>query len=122
MRSVAEIIGWEWRGMRVYEVPVGGSTVVATNPPRYYGPETGHGYWAPPGVTVADAMGCQPNVDDMLAWLRERVLPWEIWGNGEAVTFSRVIGDGRHSRRETLGSGATLNEALEAAVRTVAGE
>lgn len=86
-RTIAEIIGWEWRGQRIYN-PEDLSGV----PPRHYGPETGRGYWAPPGVEVLD-IGCIPNVDDILNWISSQ--PEFMYDNGMSCAIT-ILG-GRRS-------------------------
>lgn len=113
-RSIAEIIGWEWRGQRDYasEGPLDHRC--------WYGPETGRGMWAPPGVEVMD-LACWPNVDDMLGWLttQDRFCALSAV-KGMQVMVEVVAGD--TTRFHSVVRGDTLTAALEAAVRKVDAE
>jgi hypothetical protein len=100
--SIAEVIGWEWHE----EINYADGEMV--------------GFWHPPGDVWGRVgpLPLEPTADDLLAWLRRRVSmfdPIEIVAFGKLVRVS--LRDGR--RHQLVADGATVLEALEAAVRGV---
>lgn len=119
-RSIAEIIGWEWHGQRVYRYD---RILPEWTPGDYYGAETGRGTWWPPGVSYSD--GSPPNVDDMVAWLLSRPAfvfenkwwgPMTMWGSKRGFIVQMTDSDGDEVASDCK---PTLREALEQMVRLI---
>lgn len=117
-RPVAEIIGWE-RHERDTAWHSDGSVAFTSV------------WFTPPGVTVVDAYGCWPTVDDLLAWLTEHHTGDYVYGPDDtpgghfvfaiwddSIPQFSLDGEPRGWQVEVRHS-PTLLEALEQAVRKI---
>lgn len=108
-RSIAEIIGWEWKTESWHEINYGGS---AQQP---YVQKT-RDYWADP-----DGEEREPNVDDMLGWLTTQDRFCALSAVKGMQVMVEVVA-GNTTRFHSVVRGDTLTSALGAAVRKVDAE